>query len=256
MIIREREDAFVMIEQKDHALISGDLFANWQPQRLASRAHTDAVRYAITNHDYGWHALDQMPFWNDVKGAPYNFMDFPAIPKLIFYKYGIDELENLHPYAGLLASRHYVHLTTGDGEIAAAQEFIKLEQARQDRLKQEISDFDDALFEFHYAMLAICDNLSLFLCLNEPGISKAKEHPLFQQGIPIPAAIKQVQEDMFTIQWDGIDTIQLNPFPLQNTTTVQLKQRVVSKQAIKEKGLIESYTQTPIEERNITFTSL
>lgn len=254
MIVREREDAFVMIKQADHSVIAGDCFANWKPELLKGDAFSDAVRYGITNHDFGWKELDDMPLWDDALGSPYDFKNFPVIPKLVFYKNGINELENLNPYAGKLCSRHYMHLTAGDMDFDEAKLFIKNEEDRQDRLEKEIEGFDRSLFEFHYSCLTICDNLSLYICLNEPGTSKEKEHPLFKDGIPIPEQVHDVFSDTrFDIRWADKHHIQVSPFPFKSETTVRLKQRIVPKATIKDKGLVESFRNTPEESFEITF---
>lgn len=255
MIVRERENEFIMIEQADHSVISGDCFANWKADLFKGHEYTDAVRYAITNHDFGWHAFDKMPFWNDVTNAPYNFMDFPLIPKLVFYKNGVDELENLNPYAGLLASRHYSHLAIGDSEWDEAKEFIKIEQERRVRLESDIPDFNPERFEFHYAVLAVCDNFSLYVCLNEPGCAKEDEHPLFKEGFPIPADLDIFDEEKFYLEWLNEDQVKMTPFPFNNETVVTLKQRIVSKSSIKQYGLIKSYLDAPTEEISITFVA-
>jgi len=253
MIIRERKNEYVMIEQADHSVISGDCFANWKDELLKGDQFTDAIRYAITNHDFGWKEFDKMPFWNDEKGAPYNFMDFPSIPKLVFYKNGIDELENLNPYAGMLVSRHYSHLVIGDSEYEEAKIFIKNELERRDRLAKEIKGFDENLFEYHYAQLAICDNFSLFVCLNEPGTDKAEEHPLFKNGIPIPGELKMLNQDSFNLEWIGTDKVRLTPFPFKSETPFTIRQRVVSKERIKKSGLINSYLETEPEDIHVSF---
>lgn len=254
MIVRERENEFIMIKQNDHAHISGDCFGNWKPEYFKGDAWKDSVHYAITNHDFGWQAADAAPFWNDAEKAPYDFMNFPMAPKLVFYKDGIDKLENLDAYAGKLASRHYLHLTSGDTTTEDARNFVKLEQARQDRLEKEISGYDRAMFELHYAMLSVCDNLSLYACLNEPGIMKENEYPLFQNGIPVPEPLQGIiGTDRFEICWTDDEHIQVTPFPLQSETTVTLRQRTVSKKAIQEHGLMKSFQTAPVEEIKISF---
>ncbi|WLV24981.1 DUF3891 family protein [Aciduricibacillus chroicocephali] len=249
MIIRERENEYVMIEQADHSVISGDCFANWKDELLRGDQFTDAIRYAITNHDFGWKEFDKMPFWNDETNAPYNFMDFPSIPKLVFYKNGIDELENLNPYAGMLASRHYSHLVIGDSEYEEAKTFINNELERRERLAKEIEGFVAELFEYHYALLAICDNFSLFVCLNEPGTSKEEEHPLFKDGIPIPGDLKILDHNKFNLEWIDDNKVKLSPFPFKTETPFALRQRILPKDLIRKKGLIKSYLET--EPKNI-----
>src|SRR5699024_6115133 len=107
MIARERKDDFVMIEQDNHAHISGDLIKAWKDSFFAGESFKESVEYAIIHHDYGWKLFDKQPFWNDEKQMPYTFIDFPNKPKTVFYKHGIDVVEKDDPYAALLRSEEH-----------------------------------------------------------------------------------------------------------------------------------------------------
>src|SRR5699024_242941 len=123
MIIRERADAFVMIEQHHHATLSGNLFDQMKPKlALTNDIFHNAVRYAIYQHDVGWIPFDMTPFWNDKEVAPYSFMTYPNSIKTILYKDGIDQVANIDPYAGLLCSEHYIRFLAED-EAALSQQF-------------------------------------------------------------------------------------------------------------------------------------
>src|SRR5690625_5024251 len=98
MIVREHQDKFIMIEQDFHAYISGEMIANWKDSLFKGEHFKKSVEYAIYHHDLGWKMIDKQPFWDDEKEAPYSFISFPILPKLIFYKYGIDMVEDVDPY--------------------------------------------------------------------------------------------------------------------------------------------------------------
>lgn len=246
MIIREYTNEFVMIEQDHHAHLSGEIAANLKESLTPEKERRKSVEYAIYKHDYGWKLIDKQPFWNDQKQAPYTFVDFPVLPKIVFYKHGIEEVEKVDCYAGLLCSKHYARFLLDDTS-KEAQVFVRQEQERQKRIIQSLTDFDQDAFNFHYGLLQLCDNLSLYMCLNEPGTPKEKEHPFFQKGIPIPSSIDGLQQDKLNMRWEDEKTILTDELPFDRPLTITLQQKVVDKDSISKKGLIESYHSAPTQ---------
>jgi hypothetical protein len=97
MIMVEYDQHFSMITQHDHARLSGDIAADWDPEFFSGSYYKQEVLHAIYEHDRGWIDLDDTPFWNDKADAPYTFMDFPLGPKLVFYQKGVDEVKSKAP---------------------------------------------------------------------------------------------------------------------------------------------------------------
>lgn len=132
-------------------------------------------------HWPGWNS-----FWNDRVKALYSFIDFPLIPRLSFYKKGIDEVENQSSYAGLLCSLYYHSFFVG-AKGPAAIEFSRQEKSRQNRLMEQLNLFEahkKDLLKNHFLIIQFFDNLSLYLCIQEPGTPKAEEFPWFNYGFP------------------------------------------------------------------------
>ncbi|WP_099156696.1 DUF3891 family protein [Virgibacillus ndiopensis] len=250
MIIRERQNDFVMIEQDNHAHISGQIITNWKDSLFLGQELKKSVEYATFKHDCGWQPVDKQPFWNDQKKSPYSFMDFPTLSKLVFYKYGIDLVENVDSYAALLCSRHYtqflIHDTSQEGK-----KFVQQEESRQQRIIRSIPNFNKKLFEFHYGLLKLGDSLSLYICLNEPGISKENEHHFYKDGIPIPSSLNIFGQRNLQLQWINKETIIMHDFPLRAPTLIKLKQKVISKKDIVDNGLLECYQASPLQEMTI-----
>ncbi|MUK89351.1 DUF3891 family protein [Ornithinibacillus sp. L9] len=254
MIVRERKDDFIMIEQHNHAQISGDIMSNWQDSLYIGESLRKSVDYAIYMHDYGWKEFDKQPFWNDQTQTPYTFSDFPTYPKIVLYKHGINEVEKEDPYAALLCSEHYTRFLLNHTSVEA-QTFIREEKTRQKAIWDHIKNIDNRLFNFHYGLLQLGDNLSLYLCLNEPCTIKENEHPFFSKGIPLASALIGFQQPTLDIKWKDQDTIQIHEFPFKHPFLVTIKQKTVSKEAIHQKGLIEAYEYTPFEEVSIKIQS-
>ncbi|WP_077324184.1 DUF3891 family protein [Virgibacillus siamensis] len=243
MIIREHTNEFIMIEQDDHAHLSGKFLQNWKDNLFNGKQMRESVEKAVHHHDLGWKMLDKQPFWNDAKLAPYTFVDFPLLPKTVFYKHGIEEVIKMDLYAGLLCSRHYTNFLLGD-DSQEARQFVRDEQNRQRDIKKSLSFFETELYDLHYGYLQFCDSLSLYVCLNEPGITKANEHPFFQEGIPIAYLQKLFGKETVQANWTDNNTIKINPFPFAKPFMITIKYKCIAKGTIAEQGLLNSYQGT------------
>lgn len=160
MIVRERNEDFVMIEQHYHAHVSGELMRSWRKDLFKGQYALESVTLAIYEHDCGWIPADKQPFWNDRERAPYTFTNFPAPLKMLIYQYGIDKVAKKDAYAALLCTEHYTRFLLYD-ESDDAGAFIKTEKERREKLIASLPEFDPDLFNFHYGLLQLCDNLSL-----------------------------------------------------------------------------------------------
>ncbi|WP_373894907.1 DUF3891 family protein [Virgibacillus sp. CBA3643] len=246
MIVRERENEFVLIKQHDHAQVSGEMIMNWRDDLIKDTKLQKSVEYAIYNHDVGWKPVDKQPFWNDQKQEPYTFIDFPIPPKAVFYKHGIEEVMQHDTYAGLLCSRYYMNFLLQETSDEA-KAFVEQERERQQQIIESLSDFDKMVFDFHYALLQICDSLSLFLCLNDPGVAMKDGHLFFRNGIPISAPLHGFNENKMELTWKDHDTVAIHEFPFENPITITLKQKIITKEAISTMGLIPSYEEAPLQ---------
>jgi hypothetical protein len=248
MIVREHDDAFILIEQDNHAHVSGEIMKHWKDSLFKGKAFKSSVDYAIYKHDIGWAPFDKQPFWNDKDKAPYTFVTFPPLPKIILYKHGIDKAEQHDSYAGLLCSEHYKRFLANNTSDAA-QGFIQQEEERQQKIIEAMPDYDKALFDFHYGLVQLGDNISLYICLNEPDIAKKDEHPFFKDGIPLAKALSLTEK--MHLSWEDNTTIRIDPFPFKESITFQLKQKQIAKKDISQHGLVEAYNNTPYEELTI-----
>ncbi|MFC7395389.1 DUF3891 family protein [Scopulibacillus cellulosilyticus] len=253
MIVRERSKDFVLIQQDDHARISGDFARLWRDDYFIGNDRRKEVETAVAEHDRGWIAPDSEPFIDDKTGKPYSFSDFPLNTKLVLYKHGINETEAANSYAGLLSSYHYMKFIEGEN-TSEAKVFVHMEKERQKRIIRKTSHFNKDIFLFHYDLLKLCDNLSLYLCLNEPGVLKSEEHPWFQKGIPVPKTFNFIEVETFDVSWLDKKTVLLSPFPFTDKFTVLLKYKCVEKEEIKNHGLIEAYQRSPWMELRILLT--
>ena len=212
VLVRDREGGFALVEQYEHSLISGALarYWGWKPDPSESAIH------AISEHDLAWKELDAEASFNPGTGRPYNFFEYPAEPRLSAYRRGIDVIEANDPYAGLLCSLHYesfVRKATGAVEAS----FRAAERERQSRLMFAISDEERERVDDELALLRICDDLSLFVCLNEPG---ENSYPWFQNGF-------LYGQTRIAPVWEESHVLRLEPSPFAGGFGLVIPYRVI-----------------------------
>ena len=189
----------MLIKQHDHALVSGLFAEHWaeEPYPLGP------TLYAIAQHDVAWRGLDSSVRWNEETGRPYSFLDYPVEEKVRAYTEGLDHLETQDAYAACLCSIHYETLARGS-ERPGEKRFVEGEVARQERLKTGLSEGEVESLGRNLRFLKLCDGLSLFLCLNEPG--DAESPPPYPGGFELDGT-------RFEPVWEDGRALRLDPNP-------------------------------------------
>ncbi|GKV68202.1 hypothetical protein NCCP2716_07000 [Sporosarcina sp. NCCP-2716] len=255
MIVREREESFILIEQNCHGLLAEQIMDNWKEELFPETDLRQSVLTAIRLHDVGWAPFDRQPFWNDGKQAPYRFTDFPLLSKLVLYRHGIDTVEAVDPYAAMLCSEHYSHFVNRkDGEESA--EFLEREESRRRRLSESMADFNLKLFHEHYALLQFGDNFSLYACVNEPGVSKENEHPFFVNGIPSPETLDGLPHHRLAIRFTDTEVIAVEDFPFESPFSVSYPYKEIPKQRISDIGFLKAYEETGTKRTDLQFVPM
>ncbi|MEH7120583.1 DUF3891 family protein [Neobacillus vireti] len=254
MIIYENEHSFIMISQHDHAKISGEIAQNWRDDFFNGIERKEEVVLAIYEHDRGWIDLDSAPLWNNQEQKPYSFENYPMKAKTTYYKAGIDEVAKMNKYASLLCSLHFASFFEKESN-PIGQQFLKEEIKRQQILLKELNILGEKVEEdnlkFHLNMLMFCDNLSLYICLNKPGVHKLEEHLFFRNGFSQMFSFANNQR--IHAHWINQETVSLSVFPMKRQLQVQLEFKEVKKEDIKGNGLEKAYNDTPSSIRTVTF---
>lgn len=215
MIVRERPDSFLLVEQHEHGLVSGEFARRWA---VRPRPFESTI-YAVENHDVAWQALDGEVLWNEEEDRPYSFLDYPTEPKLTAQRRGVDLVESRDPYAGCLCSMHYARFLLGS-ESPVEVGFREGEMERQRRLREEISEEELENLERNFRFLRLCDGLSLFLCLNEPG----------RTGYPPPTPGGfELDRTRYEPVWEDERTLRLDPDPFAEPFDIAIPYREVGK---------------------------
>jgi len=198
MIVRDNPDSYVLIGQHDHGRVSGEFARRWRERPTP----LEPTLYAITNHDVAWQKLDGAVLWNETTDRPYSFVDYPIGPKMEAYGEGLDFLETQDAYAACLCSMHYASFVL-DAEGLVEARFREEEVRRQQRLKGAMSVQERENLRRNFTLLQTCDDLSLFVCLNEPGRS---DHPWYKNGF-------EFMDARFEPVWEDQRILRLNPNP-------------------------------------------
>lgn len=227
MIVRELADSFVLVKQHDHALASGTFAEHWAD----SPRPRGPTLYAVAQHDAAWKGPDSEVRWNEEENRPYSFVDHPVGPKIAGYARGLGWLEGQDPYAACLCSMHYETLVRRFGRTGPEERFVEAEARRQERLRAGLSDEEIANLDRNLGFLRLCDGLSLFVCLNEPG--GADYPPPYPGGFAFDGG-------PFEPVWEDRRTLRLEPDPFSEPFGVTIPYEKIGKDRRPiESGVIE-----------------
>ena len=216
MIVREVREGFVLIGQHDHGLAAGEIARHWGREPRPS----PSTVYAIAQHDLGWRELDESVLWNDGTDRPHDFLDYPSEPKVRAFAAALDLLEERDPHAACLSSMHYTTLMQ-NSENEAEVRFREAENLRQQRLRGDLPDENVETLEHDLRLLKLCDGLSLFICLNEPG-REASQPPPYPGGFALDG-------EEYVPEWVDERTLRVRPDPFIGPFEVELPYRVVGR---------------------------
>ncbi|WP_042162942.1 DUF3891 family protein [Paenibacillus gorillae] len=255
MILYEKENAYILIAQHEHARISGDLMSAWtawQDQAGNVDPRLGDIIFAAYEHDRSWLDLDSWPLWNDKASAPYSFIDFPPKVRFLYYNKGLDEVQSTNGYAALLCSMLYTSLVEKFQDEDAVQ-FVNREYDRQNRIKQ-LFKVDEHQLRKHISALLLCDGLSLFACMREPGTPRS-EISWFANGFRYEPQGNKGEEQQLFADWRGHTEIALDPFPFVQTVDTVITYKEVSKDNAAALGLEAAYRKAELREHAIRFVS-
>ncbi|MGI2296834.1 DUF3891 family protein [Paenibacillus sp. GXUN7292] len=249
MIIRETEHHFVMTTQHEHASFSGKVASCFKENLFLDSSYMSDVLIAIKEHDRGWIRLDDTPVWNDRHMAPCSFGEYPLLPKLVLYRKGLDEIEQINQYAALICSMHFSsfkHLQ--QSKQTECIDFIHHETERQKRIKAGLTHPGENIVERHFKLLQLSDEISLYVCFNRPGAAKEEEHPWYRAGFETI-----IDGQKINARWANSKEIVISPFLFEKEFTASIKIKYVAKDFINQIGLSAAYQETDLTEQVVTF---
>lgn len=254
MIIQEREKEWELVKQHDHALVSWQIAKSWKSDLFSYSAKKKDVLLAIRHHDRAWISLDEEVRWNQEKEEPYGFTTYPLIEKVEAYKNGVDEVEAISPYAALLCSRHYTSFfSMNENTPSITYQFLKEEEQRRENIKDQLNGkITEEEIKEHVKILQFSDDLSLYICLNPPGVTKEEEFPWFKDGFRQRFFFAP---DGMKAEWRSESIIALTPFPLVEDTEITLPVYKLDKTKDR-KTVIKQWAEALPEKRKIKLKAL
>lgn len=246
MIIRQTVRDIECIKQHDHAYISGEVAKHWlEPVQ-------SEVYVAVLEHDRAWIPLDQIIKYDADRGLPHDFISYPLENKLTAYTRGLDEVQEKSLYAALLCSKHYCSFFSGSiTEKTEVQEFLEQEQKRQQEICESVEINAKQLAE-DFKLLQFCDDLSLYVCMNNPGITKSEEVSWFKNGFPQSFSFAP---NGIQAKWVDDKQVSLDPFPFVEPLTISFSVYSLPMSLLEEQDEQIQLDQLQKKTQTVTFIS-
>src|SRR5690606_4780986 len=248
MIVREQGAQLFLITQPHHAAITCHFAGHWRVTAFLGFDMLEAVLFTISEHDHCWRKADAAPLFDPAAGRPWSFDDYPEEEKIGLYRNGLDTMEKANPYAAWLCSRHFgsfFKLARTD----SGRKYFLHENVRQDRLRDQLSKkgVDLKAGDFHFHLLQFCDNLSLFVCLNQAGLN---QHPWFLDGFAGSDQLR-IGPGVLNATWENPETLMIRPFPFDDEFTIDLEYRVLPSGLSSQKELDQRWETAPVQIQTI-----
>lgn len=240
MIVREDQEDYIFVTQHDHAYIAGELFTHFKKE-FVTMEHYESLKFAIYQHDRAWMIPDAIPILNDINKKPFTFFDYPERLKLHFYKLGIDQIDLANSYAAILCSMHYASFYA-DAQHEFGIQFYEREKLRQKHLINKLKIPHERLLAYQLKILQFCDDLSLYICLNKPGVSKAEEVRMFKYGFCNSEFFgRQGATKIVASYQNERNILTFNYSPFEGPFDIKLFVKRVSKKLIKDIGVANAF---------------
>lgn len=251
MIVRYEKSHYVFITQHDHAFIAGEFLARFKKEFITID-HYESLKFAIYQHDRAWIIPDSHPLLDDFRRKPFSYFNYPEKLKFHFLKLGIDQIDLANSYSAILCSMHYANLfrlSTDNSE----REFYAREKIRQKHLMNKLKIQNEDLLSYQLRILQFCDNLSMYICQNTPGVIKEEEVAVYRDGFRNSSFFHHHSDTKIVAFFRDINknNIGFNSSPFEKPFEVKLPVKRIEKALIKDIGIEDAYQYT--ESVNITY---
>jgi hypothetical protein len=90
-------------------------------------------------------------------------------------------------------------------------------------LKSNIPRFNYEYLEQDYRILQLCDRLSLYVCLNNPGVKKEEAHPWYKEGFKHSQTFHRQQNKPLLAEWLDKTAIKVAGSPFERIEKVSVE---------------------------------
>ncbi len=161
MILRRDGDAWLCIQQMDHAGMAADLMTRWKD--LDRHPRRDEIFLAIRQHDNGWIEEDDRTHV-DPSGEALDFMSVPAAVKHRIWPRAVARLERDHPYVAALVAQHALTVHGQQRVDGAWRPFFETMEGLRSTLLDRAGAWANAALDEDYRFVQLADQLSLIFC--------------------------------------------------------------------------------------------
>ena len=262
MIVRDTGDAWQIVLQPDHAVLSEQLCRSWGNEEIVAPAPLQSLAVASRRHDDGWAVWERSPALDPESGQPLTFLEVQVPLHLAFYRAAISAVSEEDAYAGLLVSMHGAGIYRGR---YGSQSELKLKHAADVKelvdvfVDEQEADFDARISELelaederwiNYRFLQVYDRLSLYFCMKDLDGGEADTLK------PIPTDYAG-EETELAIEPLGAWHVSMDPFPFAGTEAeFTLDRYVLPKDDWESDAAFrEAFFSSPVERTAITVTA-
>jgi hypothetical protein len=166
--LNDNTTIWLLIQQVEHARLSGELVRNWNEE------FSPEVVEAIAHHDDGWAEWENEPKLNPAIGGPYSFLEMPLEESLLIWDRSIASARKFGPLAGYIVAGHFYNLLADSDHAEQPPAVAWLASKRKFRtswLDEWIRADHSHTLEYAKAaqkMLLTADLFSLWLCCDCP----------------------------------------------------------------------------------------
>ncbi len=247
MIRREIKNGWIIITQKDHSILSGDIMNHWGNSSFSPPKPKDEVLFAVSEHDNGWAEWEENPQINPLNKYPKNFLEMNYKDQADIWKKSYLRYSKQYPYASSLIALHFDKFNSSvlkrntDALLLKAEikefvlENLKLASTEEKSLSEEIIN--------NLKFVQIGDIISLALC-----------HGWRSTQIDeIPYSLNSSNKSIMLKSQDGFN-YRMHPFPFsKNPITVSISVVKINKKTFKNNNeFIEVFKKS--EKTNLKFT--
>lgn len=182
MIRHTRGDAFLLITQHDHALLSGKFAERIGNAMFAPPSPFEEAVAGVALHDSGWPVHDDDGPTLNEKGLPLHVLESPMAVATRVWEESVRRASERSPYTGLLVSLHVTALSN----FAQSQGWIPHERAKTPAEHFMLNKFQQKQFEIQEGLrrqLGMRTDLPLHNGLAEPGVDDAEDLLIFNYNL-------------------------------------------------------------------------
>ena len=195
MIVRQTDSGFEIVYQSAHAHFASQLAALWQ--EILPNLDWPQLTLATLHHDHGWIPNDISGDLHD--GKPRNFLNIDLDRAVHICQGSVDTAFSISSVCGILVARHMEYLYGGKPHRELQRSARSWKQRRARAMKN--LGLNESWLEEHYNMILWADTVSLMICCEASGFTRALASGLQDQ------TFERLSDTEFTLSpW---------PFPVQ-----------------------------------------